>query len=454
MDFPPWSMMSGHMRCAPGHNGSGMCAGAWVLTATLCVLHDARAAELDMSQAQKFIANGQYEQAYNLLIPSEGASDETTNYMLGRAALGTNRLAQAEGFLKRSIAANADNPAAHLALGRVYFLLGRYADARIEFETVLRFDNLPTDLLSRVEIYDEAARQALDDGRSLTSFGYVEAGAGRYRVNSTRGTDAFGGGDRRDGFFNARAGGGLNYALQNGYAIDASLDYRLRHYDNSDTRNDSDLRWSVAGSTALGDDNVAVGLRGRTSYRGDGDYRNDVSIFGDYRIQYDENNQFTVGADVRRRRYPEGDLRDRSRTTAQVMAGWVHSFLEGRGSFSVSGHAGRNYATQRADGDSNVYGATVALDFTVNKTLGWGTFLWWERDSYNADAFHFHPETLDNTVTLRRKDNLYEVGAYLVWEFVPTWTLRPELLWIRDQSNSVGFNYSSTELWLNVRKTF
>jgi len=29
---------------------------------------------------------------------------------------------------------------------------------------------------------------------------------------------------------------------------------------------------------------------------------------------------------------------------------------------------------------------------------------------------------LDNSVLLRRKDNLYEVGACLMWEFVPTWT--------------------------------
>ncbi len=52
----------------------------------------------------------------------------------------------------------------------------------------------------------------------------------------------------------------------------------------------------------------------------------------------------------------------------------------------------------------------------------------------------------------RRKDNLYEFGGGLVWEFVKTWSLRPEILYIRDQSNAVGFNYSSTEVWINIRK--
>ena len=41
-----------------------------------------------------------------------------------------------------------------------------------------------------------------------------------------------------------------------------------------------------------------------------------------------------------------------------------------------------------------------------------------------------------------------------MWEFAKGWTLRPEVLYIRDQSNSVAFNYSATEAWINVRKDF
>jgi hypothetical protein len=42
----------------------------------------------------------------------------------------------------------------------------------------------------------------------------------------------------------------------------------------------------------------------------------------------------------------------------------------------------------------------------------------------------------------------------VVWEFARNWTLRPEILYIRDQSNAIAFNYSSTEVWLNVRYGF
>lgn len=392
----------------------------------------------------------------------EGAGKSALRVLIGTMALLGAAVAfaaepdpaQAREIVQAAETQAPDTVAAHLELGRAYFVLGQYAEAKIEFETVLRFDNLPQDLLSQVEIYNQAAKQALDEKRALTGFGYAETGVGRYRVNSTRGTDALGGGDRRDTFYNARVGGGLNYALQNGYAIDGSLDYRFRYYDNPDSRDDSDLRWRLAGSRSFGESNLAVGVRGRTSYRGDGDYRNDAGLFTDYRYRIDPDNQLTLGAEYRRRRYPEGRLRDRSRTSADASAGWVHSLLDGSGSLTVTAHGGQHFATDRPDGNSSFYGATAALDFTINNKLGWGTFAWWERDAYNVDRVHFHPDTLDNSVVLRRKDNLYEVGAYLVWEFAPSWTLRPEILWIRDQSNSVGFNYSATEFWLNVRKGF
>jgi len=60
----------------------------------------------------------------------------------------------------------------------------------------------------------------------------------------------------------------------------------------------------------------------------------------------------------------------------------------------------------------------------------------------------------DERPAARRRDKLYEFGGGLVWEFVKTWSLRPQILYTRDQSNSVNFNYSATEVWVNVRKAF
>jgi tetratricopeptide (TPR) repeat protein len=416
----------------------------------------ALAADPDLTRAEQLVRDDRYQEAYDLLAPfaAANASDPVFGYLLGRAALGTNRPDLAKAALERSLAARPDSIKARLALGRAYYALGQYAEAKIEFETVLSFDNLPPDLESQVQIYADAARQFLDEDRRLTWFGYAETGVGGYRVNSTRGTNALGGGDRRDTFYNARAGGGLDYFLSDKYTLDASLDYRFRYYDNPDTRNDSDWRWRAAVTRVLDEASLVFGTRGRVSYRGNGIHRTDYGLFATYRYRLDEDNQLSFGAEVDRRHYPNGPLRERSRTRSTVNAGWVRSLADGKASFSLRGWGGYNYATSRPDGDSAVYGATATLDYTFSERLGGFVFGWWEHDNFNTDRIHFHPDALDQSVILRRNDNLYEVGGGLVWEFARNWTLRPEILWIRDQSNAIAFNYSATEVWLNVRYGF
>ena len=61
-------------------------------------------------------------------------------------------------LFERSLALQPDSVEAHLGLGRAYLALGDYASAKIEFETVLRFDDLPPDLQQQAEIYAEAAQ--------------------------------------------------------------------------------------------------------------------------------------------------------------------------------------------------------------------------------------------------------------------------------------------------------
>jgi tetratricopeptide (TPR) repeat protein len=420
---------------------------------TLTFANAALAQAPDLTRAETLVREGKYQEAYDLLAPSEDArkGDPQFNYLLGRAALGTKRPDKARELFERSLAARPGSVEAHLALGRAYFALQRYAEAKIEFETVLRFDNLPPDLLTQVETYDQAAAQYLDEGRRVTSFGYAELGIGNYRVNSTSATV---GGERDNTFYNARVGGGLNYQLTDTWALDGTLDYRFTYQDDDDIRNDSDWRWTLAMSRLLGPGNLAFGFRGRVSYRGTSYYRNDYGAFGDYRWRLDADNQLTFGAHLQRRRYPDGRLRDRSRTLAEVSAGWVRSLFNARGTFTATAHGGYQYATARSDGNSTIYGLTLNLDYAFTDRLDGFIFAWWERDDFNTDRVHFHPDALDETAILRRKDNLYEFGGGLVWEFVRTWSLRPQILYIRDQSNATNFNYSSTEVWVNVRKAF
>jgi len=337
----------------------------------------------------------------------------------------------------------------HLKKALAYYESGDYASARLEFETVLRLDNLPPDLHQQVELYAGVAEDYLS-GRRLLPSGYAVVGFGNYRENST----SAGSGETDDNFLMARVGGRLNYVMSDDYAFNGSLDYRFRDYDNGDRRNDSDLRWNGSISRSLDENNLEVGVRGRVSYRGNGAYRNDYGLFGSYRIAADADNQFTIGAEFRQRRYPVGPLRERTRNIAELTGGWTRSLMDGKASFSLDGSFGREYATEnRPDGDSNFYGLSPSFDFTINDQWGGHLFVWWQNDRYNIERIT--SDSADQIVGITtRNDDLYEVGGGLTWEFGQGWSLNPEILYIEDSSNILSVNYSSTELWLTLRYDF
>jgi tetratricopeptide (TPR) repeat protein len=404
-------------------------------------------AAADLPQARQLLAEGRDAQAYELLQAqqSSGRDDASFQWLLGEAALRTARPQEAQAAFERALALRPDSVEAHLGLGRAYLAMGDYARAKIEFETVLRFDDLPPDLESQAEIYAEAAR-GYADGRRLLSSGYAMLGYGNYRIGSA------GGGPRNDAFYAARVGGRLNYEMDDAYALVGSLDYRFRDYDAEGRRNDSDLRWNGAVSRNIGEANWIAGVRGRVSYRGDSTYRNDFGVYGDYRLRLDEDNQVAAGLEVRQRRYPTGPLRERTRNIVEATGSWTRSLFEGKASFTLAGQVGREFNTERADGDANFFGLSPSLNFSITENLGGFVFGWWQNDRYNIERLGAPGDSLVGIGT--RNDNLYEVGGGLTWQFAPNWSLNPEILYVRDQSNVLAANYSSTEIWITLRLDF
>lgn len=407
-----------------------------------------QAADPDLAQARQLMGEGKYAAAYELLVPfaATAASDSAFTLVLGEAALRSGHAEQAKTYFERSLVAMPSSVEAHLGLGRAYLALGDYASAKIEFETVLRFDDLPPSLQQQAEIYAQAALGYAQGKRLLTS-GYALLGGGNYRTGNV------GGGPTNEPFFSARVGGNLNYELTGGYSLDGSLDYRFRDYDSdADRRNDSDLRWNAAVSRTLGEANLAGGVRGRVSYRGNGNYRNDFGVYGNYGLRLDSGNQVSVGAEVRQRRYPSGPERERTRNIFELTGGWTHALFDGKASFTLAGQAGREFNTTRSDGDTNFFGLSPSFSFTLARNWSGFVFGWWQNDRYNIERLGADGDGIVGIGT--RNDNLYEVGGGLTWQFAPNWSLNPEILYLRDSSNVLAVNYSSTEAWITLRADF
>ena len=384
-----------------------------------------------------------------LAIPAVGHSAEVDLTEANRL-LAAGQTLEAKELFEQALAADPNSVPANLGLARAYFDLGEYARAKLQFETVIQFDNLPRDLNEQATVYDQAAAD-YEAGRRWRAFYYGETGVGIYRENSSSGTRVFGGAGDRDTFLPVRVGGGWNASITERHSFNGTLDYRFRWYDESGRRNDSDLRWNFNVSRPVDADRVRFGMRGRVSYRGDDDYRNDWGVFADYRVSLGENDEITIGGEVRERRYPTGPLRDRTRDIAEGTVGWTHSLENGKTTVSLGALVGQEWATQeRPDGNASFWGANGEISHSFNQVLD--GFFW---GSYVNEAFEDErPDfTTDEDLLLIRNDDLWNFGGGLVWSFAPGWSLRPTFEYNWEPSSIDAVGYSSTEVWLTIRKS-
>ena len=386
----------------------------------------------------------------NLLLAA-AVSAANADLEQAESMLQSGQASKAVALFEQALEADPSSVSAHLGLGRAYYALGEYARARIEFETVLEFDNLPPDLHGRTEVYDQAAEEYAA-GRQWRRFHYAESGVGNYRENSSSSTDLFGGAGNYDTFLPIRVGGGWNGSLTERHSFNGTLDYRFRAYDESGRRNDSDLRWNFNLSRPVDDDNLRFGMRGRVSYRGDGQYRNDWGVFADYRLGFGDSDQVTIGGELSERRYPSGPLRSRTRDIAALTGRWTHALASGRTSLTLGGQLTQEWATQgRPDGDGSFWGVSGEVDHSFSDTLD--GFFWWSyvNESYDDERPDF---STDADLLRARNDDLWNFGGGVVWRIGSGWTLRPTFEYNWEDSNIDALAYSSTELWLTVRKSF
>lgn len=95
------------------------------------------AKEKTLLEAEALLKNGRPAEGYALLLPleKERAGEARFDYLLGIAALDSNRPDKAVPALKRALAANPGFAGARLEMARAYYQLDDLPNARAEFET-------------------------------------------------------------------------------------------------------------------------------------------------------------------------------------------------------------------------------------------------------------------------------------------------------------------------------
>jgi hypothetical protein len=413
-----------------------------------------------LEKAETLLKSGQAEEAYQLLEAQElnGAGDLVYDYLLGTAALESKRPSKATFVYERILAVDPSYVGVRADMGRAYFALGDFGRAKVEFETVLAFQNLPLDLKTSVEQYAKAAEARSQSKRTVVN-GYIELGLGRdtnissangaYSLNYPGTPPTVAAGTyvpSRKGDFYATLGlgGEVNHQLAGSWGAYVGADYRGRAYE---TYCDNTCYWSLDARGGVSYSGGAWLLRtGLTAGSYDlnkNTYRDTVGLSVDWRLALPNGSQVSVSGSSTRASYLDTTTVAQNTQTNSLSLSWLTPVGDGSAIFSLSGAGGVELATGgRDDGNREFYGPRVLFQKSFNDALG----------AYITAGTTYSKYAGTNVLYgVSRDEMLVDVAVGVTWTVGKGMSVRPQLSATHNTSNAELYAYDKTDASVNLR---
>jgi tetratricopeptide (TPR) repeat protein len=419
-----------------------------------------------LENAEALLKAGKADDSYKLLesLEVEGAGDLVYDYLLGTAALESNRPSKATFVYERILAVAPAYVGVRADMGRAYFALGDFGRAKIEFETVLSFQNLPNDLRAQVEQYAKAA-EARSQQKTTVFNGYLELGIGRdsnvssntsltsvylpkiaFSLHPTEGNRPL---DIQtaDNYATLGLGGEVNHQLNEKWGLYAGADYRGRNYDSYQTEGGN---WTLDGRTGLnyagGSWLLRTGLTAGEYHQLGANVRSSGGANMDWRIALTSGSQVSAGLSVVQAKYVDSDKTIYDTQTNTVNFGWLTSLGDGTTILSLSASGGVELGIgARIEGNKQFLGPRLFIQKSFNNSLG--AYL-----SVGATASKYQFE--GDYYPFIREETLYDLALGLTWTVAKGVSVRPQLSYLRNNSNAELYSYDKTDFSLNVRYDF
>lgn len=414
-----------------------------------------------VEDAARLMQAGKAKDAYGLLLKEEAqrAGEVDYDYLLGRAALDAGEPAKATLVFERVLAVNPNHAGARLDMGRAYFALGDLARARNEFEALRTLDPPPA---ARATI--DRYMAAIDDRsapRKTKANGYVEVGFGQdsnvtvgprnssvylpvfgLSFNLSEGARA-----KSDNYHQINAGGEVAHPLDGETAIFGGADLKFRNYSKVDSYDQfsGDFRGGIQLNRG------ADAWRAFASFSdlrlGDERYREITTVGGDWRHSATPRDQLSAFGQYSTVRYIDRSLRGIDYDLAVLGASWTRLPAPGSG-LTLVGAAfvgGEQEVHFRTDGNKLLVGLRGGLSYGLNSETDLFAGAGWQYGRYDR-ANVLYGE--------KRRDNQYDLTIGAQWRFASGWSLRPQVSWTRNDSNTTVNEYDRADANIFLRKDF
>jgi outer membrane protein len=419
------------------------------------------AAGLNLNEAEKLVQGGRAADAYNLLLPHEDelAGEVRYDYLLGIAALDSGKPDKATLAFERVLAVDPNFAGARLDMARAYYHLGDLTRARAEFDTVLS-QNPPPAARATITRYLEAIEKQ-EQAKKTAKSAYFEASYGRdSNVNNSTAQSqisvpALGNliftldptnVKRGDTYTLFGFGGDIAHEVGEGYAVFAGGDLRYRS-NSSEDRFDytsgvarTGLAWSneanVVRATLSGDRYFLDHNRNRTG----------TALGFDWRHTVTPTMLFNAFSTYTRYRFDQQALTTNDFDQYLLGIGGLRLYDDGRSAVNASVFIGREDDTRgRADGNKNIRGLRFGGQLRVHERGDFFASVGAQRGTYDRENVAFQTT---------RADNQYDAVAGFIWRVDSAWSVRPQVLFIHNDSNIPIYAYKRTDVSITLRRDF
>lgn len=432
--------------------------------------NSALAADVDLEKADALMKQGKAAEAYSLLEPFEfeQSGNIKFDYLLGIAALDSGKPDKATLAFERVLAADPNFVGARIDMGRAYFALGDFTRAKTEFETVLT-QNPPPAARATIDKYMVAIEKQ-ESAKKTKGTGYIEATVGHdsnvnyatsqsqiavpalnnniFTLNPT-------GVKAPDDYLGFALGGEVNHQVNPTLGLFAGVDVRNRTNSTQD-RFDS-TSFDARAGVALGEGANVVRL-GVLAGKFELDGRNNRDTDGvnaEWRHVINPANQLSAFGQYARYRFDSGfdpttNMSVNNFDQSTYGGNWLHIFNDGKGLVSASLFTGEDRAPLRADGGKGFTGLRLGGQVQLNEKTELFAGLGAQFSKFHvANAAFSSP-----TESLTRDDKQYDANLGLNWHYDKAWTVRPQISYIRNNSNIVIYQFDRTDVSITIRRDF
>ena len=436
------------------------------------------AADDPVATARKLLDQKKPAEAYVLLEPLERtrAGEPDFDYWLGVAAIESGKTERATIAFERVLIIAPSSAGARFELARAYYIMGTYELSKLEFERLLA-QNPTSEGKKAIETFLTEIEKRKAKSRS-TLAAYIDLSAGRdNNISST--TDNFaqgvqsafgipnilptGNSIKRSANYGAlQASVDFRYALTDNLAGVFNLDANGRFYQresdfnikNADTLagmlyrlGESSIQGSVRAGQFRQQSATPVDLSGFKSTNN----RNSTGGVLEIRHSFGSGHYLIGSAMFNRLRYTENRVQDTNQNVASL--GYLREWQSGSVSV-VSLYGGRdkalrplNSASQDIDVTRKNAGVRLYHQILVTSDVNMSLLLGY---SERKDSKAFARAALIDF----GHDKTAEASLGAAWRFAQRWSLRPQVSYIRNQSNIALYEFSKTDINIAIRREF